>query len=718
MSTDFGRRDGAAFRCAVGAALISTLSACGGGGSDAPAPPPAPAPSPVAVAAADAYNVAWNAGTALGVTDNDTVSNGTASVAVDGAPAHGTATVDGSKITYTPSPGFFGADSFSYKLSVGTASQSATVKLTVEAALTLQGQVTDAPVANATVKADIGGQSFTATADASGRYALAVKSSQPGDFVTLTATGTGAQSKVVLTSLAGEIGGLAAAAKDGKLAAEQNAALNLTHLSAAQAGLIAQASAQAGAQPKTNAELAAALERLGPQTLLDVAATAKLVIDGGVALPAGVADTRALLTSATALNGLRTSLRRDKAVAFEAARQATLGDPALNAPSPAPTAGGAPVMLIYSYGDEAGSQAVRTLTLRADGTGTDVTDRARAVHWTAGAHATNVTYDQPPVENYRAYDSTYLGRLEVSEDSAFQLIRTGLVLSDVGGPQGTSLARVTRLGRVVRTPPGQARSERQIDSSDLMRRQITTPAFKAEDFAVGTQWAGLPSSLSLLMDAVDSHQDVATITSATELTLSRSGLKGSWRLVDGKLRVDFARASYLYTLLGKGARGDARWLVQDLGTDGSPQTAVEVSVIPVAIPTLDRSFWQHSFSSNVNASYGQGTGYQPRSDGRFGLQFTEAGQPPSDFDASRREWRLLTDGRLEAVRTYQSNCSVYQPMPGQGACTLSQQREWQPLLRIGDTVWVMQHGPVVFDPEGTPSNADTWMLLALTLQAD
>ncbi|MGM9482445.1 Ig-like domain-containing protein [Roseateles sp. NT4] len=718
MSNEFGRRDGALFRHALGAALISTLAACGGGGSDAPAPAPAPspapAPAPAAVAAADAYTVAWNAGTALGVTDNDTVSNGSASVAVDSAPAHGTATVDGSKITYTPSPGFFGSDSFSYKLSVGTASQSATVKVTVEAALTLQGQVTDAPVANATVKADVGAQSFTATADANGRYTIAVRSSQPGDFVTLTATGAGTQSKVVLTSLPGEIGGLAAAAKDGKLAAEQNAALNLTHLSAAQAGLIA----QAGAQPKTNAELTAALERLGPQTVLDVAATAKLVIDGGVALPAGVADTRALLNSATALNGLRNSLRRDKAVDFEAARQATLGDTALNAPPPSPAASGAPVTLIYSYGDEAGSQAVRTLTLRADGTGTDVTDRPRAVHWTAGAHSTTVTYDQYPVESYRPYDYTYLGQLQISEDVPFQLIRTGLVLSDVGGPQGASLARVTRLGRVMRGAPGQVLGVRQVDSSDLMRRQTATPAFKAEDFAVGTQWAGVPSSLSLLMDAVESHQDIATITSATELTLSRSGLKGNWRLVDGKLRVDFARNSYLYTLLGKGAHGDARWLIQDLGADGSPQTAVEVSVIPVAIPTLDRAFWQHSFASNVTASYSPGTYYQPRSDGRFGLQYTEAGQPPTAFDFSRREWRLLADGRLEAVRSYEANCSIYQPLPGQGACTLWQQREWQPLLRVGDTVWVMQHGPVVFDTDGTASNADSWMLLALTLQAD
>jgi len=673
---------------------------------------------------ADAYTVAWNASASLGVTDNDTIGNGSATVTVDAAPKNGTATVSGIKINYTPNAGFFGQDSFSYKLSVGTASQSATVKLTVEAALTLQGQVSDSPIANAVVKADVGGESFTATADASGHYSLAIKTSAPGDFLTLTATGAGTQSQVVLTSLVGETGPLAATAKDGKLSADQSATLNISHLSTAQAGLIA----QAGALPKTGDELVAALGRLTPQPIVDAAAMAKLVIDGGVALPAGTGDTRALLSSTTVLNTFLANLQRSKPVELEAARQATLADATLGSPPPTPGAAGSPVTLIYSYGDEAGVSVVHALTLRADGTGTETFDLARPVHWVINGRTLVVTYDQPPTERFAAGDFGYFGLQEITENSAdFQIIRTGLTLSDLGGTDKASLAKVTRQGLEVLTIAGQTIGQKPLSASEVMRRQIGTQAFKAEDFAVGTQLAGLvaPSrwpdvDAPDLNGSVESHQDIATITSATELSLSRSGLKASWRLVDGQLRVDYSNGiSHLYTLLGKGFRGDSRWLLQVLATNGSPKTAMELSVIPVAAPTLDRSFWQHNFASNNGASYDPGVTYSPRSDGRFALNVISGGKAPTDYDYSRREWRLLPDGRLEAIQTFSSGCSVYQPLPGQPSCIISQKREWQPLLRVGDTVWVMQHGPVLFDQSGAVvSSNDVWRLMALTLQGN
>ena len=70
------------------------------------------------------------------------------------------------------------------------------VSLTVQAQFTLRGVVTDGPLAQASVVAAVGAQRFTATADAEGRYSLPVVSSTPSDFVTLTATGAGAQSAV------------------------------------------------------------------------------------------------------------------------------------------------------------------------------------------------------------------------------------------------------------------------------------------------------------------------------------------------------------------------------------------------------------------------------------------------------------------------------------------------------------------------------------------
>lgn len=57
---------------------------------------------------------------------------GITGIAIASAPAHGSASVNGTNVTYTPSPGYFGSDSFSYiAFGVGGASAPATVTVTV-----------------------------------------------------------------------------------------------------------------------------------------------------------------------------------------------------------------------------------------------------------------------------------------------------------------------------------------------------------------------------------------------------------------------------------------------------------------------------------------------------------------------------------------------------------------------------------------------------------
>ena len=53
-----------------------------------------------------------------------------------------------------------------YKLEVGNASSTALVKLVVEAEITLQGVVSDGPIANAKVQASVGSKSYSVDADA------------------------------------------------------------------------------------------------------------------------------------------------------------------------------------------------------------------------------------------------------------------------------------------------------------------------------------------------------------------------------------------------------------------------------------------------------------------------------------------------------------------------------------------------------------------------
>lgn len=711
MSSTSRRNHGAPLRHAFGAAILSTLAACGGGGSDSATAPPAA----VAQAAADTYTVSWNAAASLGVTDNDTATGGTAALSIDTAPTHGTATVNGNKVTYTPAAGYFGQDSFSYKLVVGSASQTATVKLAVEASMTLQGLVTDSPIANAAVKADVGSQSFSATADANGKYSITIKSTQPGDFVTLTATGTGSQSNVVLTSLVGEVGSLATAAKDGKVASDQRAALDVTHLSSAQAGLIA----QAGTAPKTDAELSAALQRVSPQPTLDAAAAVKMLVDGGAAWPGGgVANTRELLNSAAALAAFETTLVRDKPVDFEAARKSTRGDAALAKAPPTPAPGGSAVTLVYAWGDEASTSQVHLLTLRADGTGIDVFDRARAIKWKLDGNGVSMTYDLPIELNFPDGGGQSVGDTEVYYDTPFKLVLQGMKFSDIGAnANGVALAVATTQALVVPLVNDQPQGASPVSGSDLMRRHLAVPAFKAEDFPVGTKLAGVSAALGTDVAGMpQSDQDIATFTSATELTLERTGQKATWKIVDGKLRVDLPQAAHLYTLLGKGPQGDTRWLMQDLDANGVAKSALELGVVPVAAPVLDRSFWLKLLRSNIGASQGAPIFYQFRDDGTAAAASMFPGGGPIVFNF-RRYWRPLSDGRIDLAAAVSSTCVVYMPdgSPGPQPCTLSQQRFWQPVAQVGSTVWVMQQGPII---RGDALSANRWSLVALTPQGN
>lgn len=83
----------------------------------------------------DTVSTISNYNTTVNVTANDVVTNTTiSSVAVQTAPAHGTATLSGSNIIYKATTGYAGTDSFTYKITGADGSSStATVNVTVTA---------------------------------------------------------------------------------------------------------------------------------------------------------------------------------------------------------------------------------------------------------------------------------------------------------------------------------------------------------------------------------------------------------------------------------------------------------------------------------------------------------------------------------------------------------------------------------------------------------
>lgn len=66
-------------------------------------------------AVADSANVAWNSDTSGEVLANDSASSGGLTLSAVTAPAHGTASIVGSSIQYSPTAGYFGPDSLTVR---------------------------------------------------------------------------------------------------------------------------------------------------------------------------------------------------------------------------------------------------------------------------------------------------------------------------------------------------------------------------------------------------------------------------------------------------------------------------------------------------------------------------------------------------------------------------------------------------------------------------
>ncbi len=88
----------------------------------------------VPVALDDAITVAMGAAATIGVLANDSDPDGnTLSIASVGTPSHGTATISGTSVVYTPGTGYAGSDSFTYTIDDGQGGRAtARVNVTVE----------------------------------------------------------------------------------------------------------------------------------------------------------------------------------------------------------------------------------------------------------------------------------------------------------------------------------------------------------------------------------------------------------------------------------------------------------------------------------------------------------------------------------------------------------------------------------------------------------
>jgi len=198
-----------------------TYTATGPGGTSSPATLSLTVATPAAPTAANrsGVSVAYDSpGAAIDLSAS--ISGVYASVAVATGPAHGMVSVSGSVITYTPAPGYYGADSFTYTATgPGGTSSAATVSLTVatpsaptaaslsgvSVAYGSPGQAIDLSAAISGVYSSVA----VATAPAHGTFSVSgsvlTYTPAPGyygaDSFTYTATGPGGTSSPATVSL-------------------------------------------------------------------------------------------------------------------------------------------------------------------------------------------------------------------------------------------------------------------------------------------------------------------------------------------------------------------------------------------------------------------------------------------------------------------------------------------------------------------------------------
>jgi hypothetical protein len=663
------------FPTAVAAAALAALTGCGG--SDAP--------DAQATATDDSATVTWNTATTLAVTSNDTVANGTASLTVTTAPAHGTATVSGGSIVYTPTAGYFGADSLQYTLNVGDKHAVANVQLAVAAHMTISGTVRDAAMPGAQVVLTVGGSALPAvTADANGNYSVDVVTTAPADFITLQATGVGAQANVVLSSLVGDAGATAAvAATDGTVSAAALPAANVTNVTTAEAVLAAQA---LGKTPASSADIAAAQGQFSSAQTLQMATAIKLVADAGVALPSGAANTLALVSDPATYSGFVTTQATTNATVFNDTQAAVLADPAIAVAPAVPVAGKPDVEMVLTLGQGAAAEGVTKMTLKADGTAVVAGAPALAATWVANGSEIDVTYAKPQTS------TTYL---DASDGNQWQATEsdTGFKVRQLG----TGTATQSTIGSTTFVEGPDNGSTSVLPDNWLTFAIVTsTQPFHDADFAVGTEWAGVLTTDFDPATADYTNQDTLKIVDATHVLYERTGVTGTYAISGGSLVVTTAGGAFRYTHLFTGPRGEERWMTTRLA-DGAATWVWDAAVVKV---TPGLAFTQASatndYLSYINVGLATGQFY-------IDLLADGTGSGSSLSGAAHLQhplgtWKIGDDGSETLTRYY---CGVN--ASGVGVCSDSdiawnvangdsygQARTWKLLATSGNNIYVME----------------------------
>ena len=159
----------------------------------------------------------------------------------------------------------------------GTASDDVSdIAVTCGPAVKVAAQVTDEPIAFASVSVKVGDTFYTTTADANGMFSLNIPiTTETGlQMVTTEATGTGDQAHVTFAGILGTLNAIVEQAGD---AGELTDSANITNVSTARFALVLQA--YDGEVPTTGDALQTAERSVNATDVMNLAAAIKLIVD-------------------------------------------------------------------------------------------------------------------------------------------------------------------------------------------------------------------------------------------------------------------------------------------------------------------------------------------------------------------------------------------------------------------------------------------------------
>ena len=553
------------YLCLFGTAA-SLLAGCGGSSGDAQAPA-------TLALAPDAVTVDWNTGSAIDVLGNDSGSDGKILTGVSGA-LHGTAVVANGKISYTPNPGFYGTENLSYTVAANDrrVTAASTAVVTVEALLTLNGNASDNPLANATVAATVGGRTFTATTKANGDFSLVLRSAKGTDFVVLVATGSGGQAPVKLASLVGDIADLAQDANaQGQVSMAASPNIAVSHITTAFMTLATKS--LGGTAPATLQQLQAVASKVDVDEVMRLATAIKLTADAGVPLPAGITDTLALVQSEAAVSAVYAAAKVIDPL-LAAATRATVEDQTIST---------GPTFTLDGLAERTVVYRDFTVQYRKDGTAR-MSGRMgeRNATWTSDGPNLRLTYQQSVVFYY---DAGVLKANGVPTQYAIKEVSDGMIILRVLNENTIRWGETGSVTWVDGPDAGKAatginvtttnQTESLSSAFNIDQRQVISAAMTAPGTVLGGAVA-IPSPTvdtvnypgTGFLDYVPQRTDALEFIDATQARFVLSKQLVTYEVSDNWITIHHqsgAAATWRFALLGtSGTTGLQTWVAQDV----------------------------------------------------------------------------------------------------------------------------------------------------------